>query len=74
MSIKKIVSYNGYKGIFEVDEPIGGKLSKNKLDRVDKGRLEVTKGKGSRMGVSVDGVGTGGGVKEIGEEVSYRYL
>jgi len=29
---------------------------------------------GVLVGVSVDGVGTGGGVEEIGEEISYRYL
>jgi len=26
------------------------------------------------MGVSVDGVGAGGGMEEVGEEVCYRYL
>jgi len=26
------------------------------------------------MGVSVNGEGTGGGVEEVGEEISYRYL
>jgi len=54
MSIKKIVSYNGYKGAFEVGEPIRGKLSKDKFDGVNKGRLKVPKGKGSRMGVSTN--------------------
>ena len=51
MSVKKIISYKGYKGTFEVGEPIRGKLSKNKLDRVDEGRLKVTKGEGCGMGV-----------------------
>jgi len=54
MSVKEIVSYKGYKGTFEVGEPIRGKLSKNKLDRVDEGRLEVTKGEGYGMGVSAN--------------------
>jgi len=35
-------------------KPIRRELSKNKLDRVDKGRLEVAKGEGSRMGVSTN--------------------
>jgi len=54
MSVKKIISYKGYEGTFEVGEPIGGKLSKNKLDRVDEGQLEVTKGEGYGMGVSAN--------------------
>jgi len=29
---------------------------------------------GVLIGVSVDGVGTGGGMEEVGEEVHYRYL
>jgi len=54
MSVKKIISYNGYKGTFEVGEPIGGKLSKDKFDGVNKGRLKVPKGEGSGIGVSTN--------------------
>jgi len=35
-------------------KPIRWELSKDKFDGVDKGRLKVTEGEGSRMGVSTN--------------------
>ena len=50
-AVKKVVRNKGNKYVFKVWEPSGRKLSKKKLDRVNKRGLQMSEGEGRRWGV-----------------------
>jgi hypothetical protein len=54
VAVKEIVGSKGNEGSFEISEPSGWELSKKKFNRVDEGRLDITKREMKGWGVPAD--------------------